>query len=128
MDYATSEADRRAQKLAVSTAVTIQQNVKRRTIAAELHPHLTYYAASKVKEQFDLQHNYILEQKTTAGVDSVWYAVDRREAGLELVERRRELQSRQGYMQCLRLPYHPSTALPPRPRAQPLPVPHRLPR
>jgi hypothetical protein len=88
MDYATSEADRRAQKLAVKIAVSFQQKVKQRTIVSELHPHLTYYAASKVKEQFDLQHNYILQQKTTAGVDSVWYAVDRREAGLELVEQR----------------------------------------
>ena len=101
LQFAASEVDRRRLKAAVAEAARLPSLPRARTFAEEVSPHLTYWAKQKTQLQFDLQHNYQLEQKTVAGSDSVWYVWDKRPASSSIArEERREVTAKDDYMHC----------------------------
>jgi hypothetical protein len=98
LQFAASEVDRRALKRAAEEAARLPPPLIARTFDQEVNPHLTYYAAGKVKSQFALQHNYDIQQKVVAGQDSVWWVWDRRP--MDTKEEKREVQAKDEHMSC----------------------------
>jgi MULE transposase domain len=99
LQFSASEVDRRAVKHAAEEAARRPQPLYHRSFDQEIHPHLTHYAATKVKHQFDLQHNYQHEPKALAGADTVWYVWDARPME-ERPEAKREVRAKEDFMEC----------------------------
>lgn len=99
LQYASIEVDRLALRVAATHATRVPPAGDGRTIDQEIHPHLTYYAGAMVKQQFALQHNYHVEQKTVAGCNSKWSVWDRRPIS-GTAEKPREVQVGDDYMMC----------------------------
>jgi hypothetical protein len=99
LQFSASEVDRRSLKLAAEEAARLPPSVQQRSFEHEIHPHLTHYAATKIKHQFDLQHNYAHVEKAFAGEDTVWYVWDARPAD-DKAEQKREVQAKEDFMHC----------------------------
>jgi hypothetical protein len=102
LQFASSEADRQAVANAAMHAARHPKPVNARTVEGDVHPHLTFYALTKVKQQFDVSHNYHVAQLTVAGTASTWTVWDRQSAVVSpgRVEKRREVQARDDFMRC----------------------------
>jgi MULE transposase domain len=98
LQFAASGVDRRRMRRAHDEAARLPPAPPSRTFADEMQPWLTHWAATKTQQQFALQHNYRYEQKTVAGVDSVWYVWDKRSA--ESRELKREVRAKDALMEC----------------------------
>jgi hypothetical protein len=100
LQFAANEVDRRAVTKAVEDAARRPVQRKPGCFEEEIRPHLTYYAATRVKMQFDLQHNYESAIKQMAGDDTEYYVWDRRAAVVGQPEEKREVQVKVGSMRC----------------------------
>lgn len=99
LQYAASQVERNALRVATLHANRHPPTGDGRTIAQETHPHLSYYAGELVRREFELQHNYQAEQKTVGERDNVWIVWERRVTSAE-PEKRREVQVGDDYMRC----------------------------
>jgi hypothetical protein len=100
LQFASSEIDRQAIATAAVHAARHPQPIDNRTVDAATHPHLTFYAANRVKKEFEVSHNYVITPKTVAGVDSVWWVTDRQTVTIGRAENRREVEARDDFMHC----------------------------
>jgi hypothetical protein len=100
LQWASSETDRQAVATAAMHAARHPRGVTARTVDQDTHPYLTFHAATKVKQQHEVHHNYVLQQKVVAGRDSVWWVSDRRQVTAGRDEKMREVEARDDFMHC----------------------------
>jgi hypothetical protein len=97
LQFAASDRDRRAFKKALDEAARLPPKYQDGTFDWIVSPHLTYYALTKMKRQFELHHNYAVTQKTVEGVGSVWYVWNRVMGGFT---EKREVRVTDDSMHC----------------------------